>query len=73
MPSNTKPASRLDPVLADQGGRMMASDPADPAHPDPQDRVRQIAYEIYEMRGRKDGHDEDDWFAAESQVKAKGA
>lgn len=31
--------------------------------------VRTRAYELYETRGREDGHDLDDWLAAESEVK----
>lgn len=30
--------------------------------------VRSRAYELYESRGRKDGHDVDDWLLAEQQV-----
>ena len=33
-----------------------------------QDRIRQRAHEIYEARGREDGHDLDDWLIAESEV-----
>lgn len=30
--------------------------------------VRLRAYELYEARGRKDGHDLDDWLRAEQEV-----
>ena len=33
-----------------------------------QERIRQRAHEIYEARGRQDGHDLDDWLIAESEV-----
>jgi hypothetical protein len=33
-----------------------------------QDRIRQRAHEIYEARGREDGHDLGDWLIAESEV-----
>jgi hypothetical protein len=33
-----------------------------------QDRIRQRAHEVYEGRGREDGHDLDDWLIAESEV-----
>jgi hypothetical protein len=33
-----------------------------------QEQIRQRAYELYEQRGREDGHDLDDWLAAESEV-----
>ena len=32
------------------------------------DQVRARAYELYELRGREDGHDLDDWLLAELQV-----
>ncbi len=35
-----------------------------------QEKIRQRAYELYELRGRQDGHDFDDWFTAESEVTA---
>ena len=33
-----------------------------------QERVRLRAYEMYELRGREDSHDLDDWLRAESEV-----
>ena len=33
-----------------------------------QEQVRHRAYELYEQRGREDGHELDDWLQAESQV-----
>lgn len=36
-----------------------------------QDRIRQRAHELYEARGREDGHDLDDWLIAESEVTRK--
>ena len=35
--------------------------------------IRQRAYELYEERGCTPGHEEDDWFVAERQVRAKQA
>lgn len=35
--------------------------------------IRHRAYELYEGRGREDGHELDDWLRAEEQVKAKRA
>jgi hypothetical protein len=29
-----------------------------------QDQIRERAYELYEERGREDGHDENDWLRA---------
>ena len=33
-----------------------------------QEQIRQRAYELYELRGREDGRDFDDWLKAESEV-----
>ena len=33
-----------------------------------QDQIRLRAYELYEQRGRTDGHDVDDWLQAESDM-----
>lgn len=33
-----------------------------------QEQIRLRAYELYEQRGREDGHDLDDWFQAESEI-----
>ena len=32
------------------------------------DQVRARAYELYEVRGREEGHDLDDWLLAELQL-----
>jgi hypothetical protein len=32
-------------------------------------QIRQRAYELYEQRGRTDGHDLDDWLQAEREIK----
>ena len=32
------------------------------------EQIRGRAYELYEQRGREDGHDLDDWFQAESEM-----
>ena len=32
-------------------------------------QVKQRAYELYEQRGRADGHDLDDWLRAECEIK----
>jgi hypothetical protein len=32
-------------------------------------RIRQRAYQLYEQRGRTDGHDLDDWLRAEREIK----
>ena len=36
-------------------------------------QIQQRAYESYEQRGRTDGHDLDDWFQAEYEIKDRQA
>ncbi len=33
-----------------------------------EERVRTRAYELYEARGREDGHDVEDWLEAEAEI-----
>jgi hypothetical protein len=33
-----------------------------------QDQIRTRAFQLYEQRGRDDGHDLDDWLQAEAEV-----
>jgi Protein of unknown function (DUF2934) len=35
---------------------------------DPQEQIRRRAFEIYEQRGREDGHDLEDWLKAEAEI-----
>jgi hypothetical protein len=45
--------------------------PPGPVAIDPQEReiqIRRYAYELYEQRGREDGHDLDDWLRAEEAI-----
>ena len=35
--------------------------------------IHRRAYEVYEARGREDGHDLDDWFRSEDEITAKTA
>ena len=32
------------------------------------DEIARLAYELYETRGRQDGHDVDDWLSAEGEL-----
>ena len=38
---------------------------------DENDRIAQRAYERYLMRGREHGHDREDWFEAEREVRER--
>jgi Protein of unknown function (DUF2934) len=35
---------------------------------DVQDKIRNRAFELYEQRGRENGHDLEDWLRAESEL-----
>ena len=35
------------------------------------DQIRERAYELYEARGREDGHDLEDWLRAEEEIGGK--
>jgi hypothetical protein len=35
------------------------------------EKIQQRAYELYEARGREEGHDIDDWLQAEDEVVGK--
>ncbi len=60
---------RTDPVLPDQGGRMIAVDPLG-TNANREEKVRLRAYQLYEQRGRKEGYADEDWLEAESQIPA---
>jgi hypothetical protein len=34
-------------------------------------QIRRRAYELYEERGREDGHEEEDWLRAEEEITRK--
>ncbi len=34
-------------------------------------QIRRRAYELYEERGREDGHHEEDWLRAEEEIRGK--
>ena len=35
---------------------------------DLQEQIRRRAYELYEQRGRQDGHEREDWLRAEAEI-----
>jgi len=35
-------------------------------------RIAALAHELYEQRGREDGHDLDDWLEAEQRIVSRG-
>lgn len=38
------------------------------SHANLEEEIRRRAYELYEERGREDGHDLDDWLCAEAEI-----
>jgi len=45
------------------------------SHPKPRRReeeIRRRAHELYEERGREDGHDMEDWLRAEAEITGSG-
>lgn len=41
---------------------------SDEPSPEQMEKVRQRAYDLYEARGREEGHDIDDWLQAEAEI-----
>lgn len=39
--------------------------------PELEQKIRQRAYELYEERGRQDGHELDNWLRAEEEISGK--
>jgi len=40
---------------------------------DVREQIARRAYELYEARGREDGHDLDDWLRAEAEITGEAA
>jgi hypothetical protein len=45
-----------------------ASATSDPHDLELEDQIRLRAYELYEERGREDGHEQEDWFRAKEEL-----
>lgn len=50
--------------------KLASSKPTEPVESSQelQNKIRQRAFELYELRGRSDGRDFDDWLKAESEL-----
>ena len=60
---------RLSDISADvTGDHLVTKDTADVERPS-RGEIARLAYDFYEMRGRRDGHDVDDWLSAERQLR----
>jgi hypothetical protein len=64
----TKDERKTDPVLPDQGGRMMPVDPLG-INASREEAVRKKAYKIYQQRGRENGNALQDWVEAERELR----
>ena len=42
------------------------------SHPNLEEQIRRRAHELYEERGREDGHDMEDWLRAEAEITGTG-
>ena len=66
-----QPISTVTPIgLAAQSGGTH-SHAFQPMDREVEQQVRVRAYELFEERGRQEGHDRDDWTRAEAEVRAK--
>jgi hypothetical protein len=57
-----------DIAAALTGERIMTKYTGDPECPSPGEIAR-LAYQFYEMHGRRNGHDVDDWLSAERELR----
>ena len=58
----------LDMAAILPGERMLAKYTGGGESPS-NDEIADLAYQFYERHGRRDGHDQDDWLAAEQELK----
>ena len=42
------------------------------SNPNLEEQIRRRAHELYEERGREDGHDMEDWLRAEAEITGTG-
>jgi Protein of unknown function (DUF2934) len=60
-------------IAQHDGFRAAKATSAVEAHPNLEEEIRRHAYELYEERGREDGHDLDDWLQAEAEITTKNS
>ena len=58
----------MDTNPAKKSPASVTSDPQELEH-----QIRLRAYELYEARGREDGHEQEDWLHAEEEITHKKA
>ena len=52
--------------------KLIETKPIEPG-PAPEEAIRIRAFQLYEARGREEGHDLEDWFRAEAEITPKAA
>ena len=68
----TRPREPQDEELRTAGNQQPSPGAASTSEPVDQQRVAQRAYELFQMRGAEPGRDQEDWFAAERELKGAG-
>jgi hypothetical protein len=54
--------------MSNDPGKKQTTRATEPQTPNAEEQIRQRAYELYEARGREDGHDREDWQQAEAEI-----
>lgn len=60
-------AGHLAPILTAEEWRRLFKQLSD-GFEEPQQKIRERAYQLYQERGRRDGHDVEDWLRAEAEI-----
>ena len=63
-------AERVAPRMKKQNTTNVEPEDGLPSPEQLEEKIRQRAHELYELRGREHGHDLDDWLEAESELTA---
>jgi hypothetical protein len=65
--SNTQRSGQFPPLLRLEEWKRLFRE-LDPSFDEEEERIRLRAYELYEKRGKRDGHALDDWLQAEAEL-----
>ena len=57
------------PAPEDRGQSVPTDDTTGPQQPNSSDDIARRAYERFRARGEEHGHDQEDWFAAERELR----
>jgi predicted small metal-binding protein len=70
---HAKTAHKMREIPADVLSRVRGAIRDEAASPELEGRIRVRAYQLYEQRGKQDGHDLEDWFQAEAELAGQKA